>query len=118
MDTLIASGDHAVDGRGLPVAVDGIRELVQRAMIRLAVKKGSFALDPGLGSELYRLGGERRDTRDRVALSYVQEALAPLKELRVEAVRCRQPDSQRLTVEVDLAATGPGHYRLEVPLYG
>lgn len=116
MDTLILSGDHAVDGRGLPIAVTGIRELVQRAMIRLAVKKGSFAPDPGLGSELFRLGSKSGETRDRVALSYVQEALAPIRELRVESVRCKQPDLQRLIVEVGLAAEA-GRYTLEVPLY-
>jgi phage gp46-like protein len=53
------------------------------------VRKGSFAEDPALGSELYKLAQTRTQTGDdleRLALSYAQEALLPMPQVSVEAV--------------------------------
>jgi hypothetical protein len=119
VDTVIATGTHAVDGRGLPVAVTGVRERLQRALIRLAVPKGRFALDTALGSELHRLAGCPPQNRDRTALAYVQEALAPIRELRVLGASCQMRDEQSLLVQVELADSGGEKiYTLEVTSHG
>jgi hypothetical protein len=113
MDTLLLGGDHAVGGRGLPVAIGGVREIIQRALIRLSVRKGGFAPDIALGSELWRLSGVRAELRDRVAAGYVREALLPIRGLSVVAVSCETPEPDRLTVKTELEI-GEGTYDLEV----
>jgi hypothetical protein len=53
----------------------------------LTVKKGSFALDPQLGSEIYKLGQARGfspENQRRIALSYAQEALLPMRGVTAE----------------------------------
>ena len=103
MDTLLANGDHAIDGRGLPMRIEGLKECLQQALIRLSVRRGSFARDPLLGSELYRLPAARAEGRDRMALGYAQEALAPIRALTVLDARCRHEDAGILSVELELA---------------
>lgn len=106
MDTLLVSGDHYTDARGLPVALEGSRELVQRVLIRLQVRKGSFALDPSLGSELYRLRRSADEQNNRVAMGYVQEALADMPEVSVYGVTCTPTGLDELLVEVELSLSG------------
>lgn len=113
MDTMIQGGDHAVDGRGLPVSVHGTEELIQRALIRLSVPKGRFAPDLSLGSGLHELPGVKTATRDRVAMGYVQEALYPLREVQVERVACTTEAEGVLAVRVVLVIAG-NSYTLEV----
>lgn len=104
MDTLLVSGDHYTDARGLPVALAGREELIQRVLIRLQVKKGSFLPDPDLGSELYRLPRSDSERTKRLALSYVQEALAGLSAVEVLGVDCAVAgeDLLRVTVRVSV----------------
>ncbi|MCL2056720.1 MAG: histidine kinase [Oscillospiraceae bacterium] len=113
MDTLLRAGEHATDGRGIPITIDGSRELLQQAMIRLTVPKGRFRLDPGLGSELYKLSGCASAMRGRVAAAYVQEALLPLSGVRAEDVSCNTPAPDVLTVAVTLSVDGE-RYTAEV----
>jgi len=106
MDTLLKNMDHAVDESGHPVTITGTRALIQRLLIRLSVRRGSFAPSPDLGSELYKLpaalGGEERD---RLALHYAQEALLPEGAL-VERARCSpvkgRPDSLAIALTIKL----------------
>lgn len=86
MDTLLVGGDHFLDGRGLPVTLSGSAELIQRALLRLSIKRGSFVLDPTLGSELHRLRGTQTEVMERLALSYAQEALATMPGVSVSRV--------------------------------
>ena len=104
MDTLLNHGDHAVDSRGIPIVIHGADELMQRALIRLGVRRGHFFDDPELGSELYRLPAADNETVNRLALSYVQEALLPLTGLRVASVDCARfrGDTLQITVGVSL----------------
>lgn len=105
MDTLLVSGDHYTDARGLPVPLEGDDELIQRVLICLQVKKGSFALDKGLGSELYKLPRSDSERNARLAMSYVQEALADLPQVEVRGVDCAlgDGDALRVTVRVSIA---------------
>lgn len=113
MDTMLMGGDHYTDARGLPVALTGARELLQRALIRLCVRKGSFALDPALGSELHRLRHSESEWNNRLALSYVQEALQGMPEISVASVSCTPGGADNLRVAVSLAV-GEELYDLEV----
>lgn len=116
MDTLLANGDQFTDSRGLPVPLEGDGELIQRALIRLSVKRGSFREDPTLGSQLHKLQGGGTDTLNRLALSYVQDALAPLPQLTVKSVTVTRTDAQCLLVSVAVTAHSGRPYQLEVQL--
>lgn len=104
MDTLILGGDHAIDERGLPVALDGAREAAQRAMIRLSVRRGSFALDKNLGSMLHTLSG----ADSGLAQSYVQDALSDMDGVRVGDVSCAYESAAqalKITAELEIEGT-------------
>lgn len=99
MDTKLYQGDLAADSRGLPFFVDGPRELLQQALIRLSVQKGSFALDEELGSELRNLRKVRRQDRKKEALILVKRALREMACLVVEEVETEDTGGGiRLTV--------------------
>lgn len=115
MDTLLVAGDHELGYRGLPVAIQGDDEQIQRALIRLRVRRGSFEEDPGLGSELYKLQGANPALWNRLALGYVQEALSAMTEVRVEHVEVERLGRDTLAVRVDLRRENR-LYRLEVPV--
>ena len=115
MDTLLENMDHARGPDGHPVTITGLRALIQRLLIRLSVRVGSFAPDPNLGSRLHELplalaGSER----DRLALHYAQQALLP----EGAKVRCAQTRQVRgkpeaLAVSLDVCL-GDENVTLEV----
>jgi len=113
MDTLLYSGDHATDARGMPFPITGTQELVQRALLRLAVRRGSFVHDRNLGSELYRLSRDTSAATLRAAKSYIQEALIPLPELAIGDVDCKI-QGERMVITVELSHDGR-RYSLELP---
>lgn len=117
MDVLLENGDIVLDHRGMPVRVEGKRELAQRAVIRLAVKRGSLPGHPEFGSRLHRLGQTgSRERLEQAALAAVREALAPVRELKVLSVGCHYDGgNSRLCVRV-CAAAGEGPISLEVTL--
>ena len=85
MDTAISNGDFICDSKGVPVELTGYDELLQRVLIRLTVKKGSFIYDTSLGSRLYTLKASDGNIKER-ALSLVREALIDISEVVVEDV--------------------------------
>ena len=89
MDILLKNGDHATDPCGVPIAITEAEEKIQRAILRLCIRRGSFVYDKTLGSELYKLNGNNSEDLNRTAQSYIQEALLPLPEIRVGEVLCR-----------------------------
>ena len=105
MDLLIQEADIALDARGRPTEISGVDELLQRALIRLIVKKGTFAYDSGLGSRLYTLRAGGQDVRGE-AEAMVREALAEMSELTVEGVETEAAGSDRLSIRVRLAVNG------------
>ena len=113
MDTLLSYGDHATDARGIPIPISGPEELVQRALLRLGIRRGSFEYDRSLGSELYRLSRDISSATRRAAQSYVQEALIPLPELMVGDVDYKI-ENDRMLVSVELSYGGRS-YLLHVP---
>ena len=84
MDLKLYEGDFVPAGTDFAV-VSGREELLQRALIRLAVKKGSFALLPEFGSEVYKLRTQGGTDLAARARTYANAALLPMG-LEVESV--------------------------------
>lgn len=87
MDTMLQNGDFVRGRGGLPRVINGSEEWIQRAMIRLTVRKGSFPLDPKLGSELHLLRDAKRPYWEEQALLYAKEALADMPQAQVLDVK-------------------------------
>lgn len=106
MDTLLSHRDHALDKRGFPAAITGRQALIQRLLIRLSVRRGSFLPNPELGSRLHTLSAAG-PLADRLALHCAQQALLPEKGVRVTAASCRllSPDALAVTVTVEAGET-------------
>ena len=92
MDTALKDGDFYLGTTGKPIAISGIKELLQRVLIRLTVKKGSFIYDKDLGSDLYTLKNTNKDIKNQ-ALIMVKEALADMREIEVEDISVKFTDS-------------------------
>ena len=86
MEFLLRDGDYVPDGSGSLIKLTGPEEVLQRVLFRLTVRRGSFPLLPELGSELFRLGGEKPSARQALAAQYVAQALAEEPEVEVETV--------------------------------
>ena len=114
MDTLLENMDHARGPGGMPQLITGKRALIQRLLIRLSVRKGSFLPDPDLGSELYKLPARDPALRDRLALHWAQEALLP-EGVTVKSASCRITAPETLSLSVTAEAGGE-RYPLEVSL--
>ena len=85
MDTAINKGDFLLDSSGLPISISGVQEILQRAIIRLTVRKGSFVYDTDLGSNLYKLKAGSANIKSE-ALNMLKEALKPMSNIFVENV--------------------------------
>ena len=106
MDTLLYGGDFAKDARGYPVLVSGVQELLQQALIRLKVKKGSFVYDPELGSELHTLQPGGSDLSAQ-ALRLAREALKQMGSIQVQQAAVRRVERpENLEIVVTLKAVG------------
>lgn len=81
--------DLAKTAQGWPISIDGVEEVAQRLMLRLTVRRGSFRLDPDLGSRLYAMPRGDSGRMERFARDAVEEALADLPEVRLEELSCR-----------------------------
>jgi|GEM_PF-115820 len=84
MELKIRNGDYIADGIGGERRADGAEALLERALFRLSVRRGSFPFLPELGSELYRLGHEKPSARAAAAKLYTAAALAEETALTVE----------------------------------
>lgn len=115
MDCLLKDGDYVLDHRGRPMMIAGDAELAQRAMIRLAVKRGSLPFDPSFGSRIFQVRRmESQKKMQQEALSVVRDALAPIGQLQVLSAGCSyDAQNSRLTVQVR-AAKDKAPFSLEV----
>lgn len=92
--------DLAKTPQGWPTLIEGVEEVAQRLRLRLTVRRGSFRLDPELGSRLYALPRGDSDRMERFARQAVEEALSPMPEVRLEELSCRyDPDGDRAYVD-------------------
>lgn len=103
MDTLLSGGDFAVDALGRPIAIAGERELFQKVMLRLVIKKGSFRYDTELGSRLYTLKGSPHP--EQQALTLAAEALNGLGAIPIKA-EVMPAGNQNIRLRLLLEANG------------
>ena len=83
-----------------------ISSVLECALNRLRIKKGSFVLDQNLGSELYKLYGISSNYIAPRALSLVKEALSPIEEITVLDVLAEQKnDVLTLTIYLEIDDT-------------
>ena len=75
MDFLIENGNYLFDPNGLMNIAVGEKEIRQRIMIQLCVRKGSFVHDENLGSNLHKLFRLKPGDIPHMAKAYVFEAL-------------------------------------------
>ncbi|NCC87422.1 MAG: hypothetical protein EOM05_06080 [Clostridia bacterium] len=75
MDTLIENGDFKLSQNGLPTAIVGVSELLQRARFCLCVPKGSFLHNKNFGSRFAELLDSTISAKEAFALSMAQESL-------------------------------------------
>lgn len=84
MELKLRNGDYIADGVGGEQRATGTEALVERALYRLSVRRGSFPFLPTLGSELHLLGREKPSRRESAVRQYVAAALAEETALTVE----------------------------------
>lgn len=101
MDSKIYNGDLVQSGHGF-ATVQGNDEILQRALIRLAVRRGRFTPDPSLGSRLYTLRTCERGQLTAMARTLGNEALLPMG-LEVSAVQATVLDDG---IRLDYYLTG------------
>ena len=106
MDTLLKDGDFYLDERGCPVKIEGANELVQQAVLRLTTRKGAFALDKSLGSELYRLRACGKEKLASLAEAYVAQAVLPVNGLELQKVQCEATAQGVLRLDVYIKLLG------------
>lgn len=85
MDTALNKGDFYTNDRNRLVTIYDNEELLQRALIRLCVKRGSFLYDKNLGSRLYTLTHNTKDIKAKV-IAYAKEALLDMNDIIVDDV--------------------------------
>ena len=83
MELMVRDGDYVADERGGFRRAEGSGELLQRALWKLSIPRGSFPLLPELGSRLHLLGRQKPSQRAALARQYAAEALADEPELTV-----------------------------------
>ena len=104
MELKIRNGDYIADGIGGERRADGAEALLERALFRLSVRRGTFL--PELGSELYRLGHEKPSARAAAAKLYTAAALAEETALTVEDVELTERGDGVMALRVLLTADG------------
>ena len=90
---------------GDPEMISGLKELIQRVMLRLSVKRGGFPYNQQLGSRLAQL--DLNQTDEFTLLAAVREALADLEEVTVSGIeKTLDRETQTLYLTVYLVVNG------------
>lgn len=106
MELKLRSGAYVLSAAGLPETVRGAEEILQRALMRLSARRGSFAPAPDYGSRLYTLGALKPSQRPAAARLFVSEALAGEKGVGIEDVTYIPGTGNTATVAVELSLGG------------
>lgn len=75
MELKLRDGDYIPDGVGGLLRIEGREALLQRVLLRLTARRGSFPFLPELGSRLHQLGKVPPAQRQAAAAQYAAEAL-------------------------------------------
>lgn len=102
MELKLRDGRYVLDGKHVPMELDGNDELAQRVALKLQVHRGTFLPMPDYGSRLYTLGRVRPAERETAARQFVLEALADEDGLTLETLELTEKDGEaalRLTLK-------------------
>lgn len=83
--------------------VDGIEEIVQQIIFRLTIPKGSFDLDPQLGSDIRSLRNVSSKEINQMAFTLVEQAIMPM-------------DINSILKEVECTSNGEGALDINISL--
>lgn len=97
----LENGNYVLGPAGVPEETSGLGELLQDALLRLTVPKGSFPYDRELGSCLSRLDREEEHSLER-AVSMANEALLGMPGVRAEQAAFVSGGGIRLTLATPL----------------
>lgn len=101
LQTKILDGDYVVNSRRCFVTATEIEEILQRVMICLKVKKGSFYLDKQLGNELFSIN--LAEMNSNMIKAYICDALEKIKEVQVISVeRLKKLQTTTLSLEITI----------------
>ncbi len=91
MDTALSpDGDYILGENGIPVKIYDTKELLQKILIKLTTKIGSFIYDTNLGSDLYTL----KDAEDS------EEIIKQKANVIVKKILCNVPQAELKNVEI------------------
>ena len=83
MELRLVNGDYAVGEYHDFESVSGAGETAQRAMMKLAARRGGCAVLPEYGSRLYTLASVKESERDGCVRQFVAEALDGLPPIKM-----------------------------------
>lgn len=101
MELFLQNGDYVPDGKGGFRRALGAEELLQRALFKLAVRRGSFPFLPELGSRLYELPKEKPSAWESLARQYAAQALREEPLLVTGAAAIPRDGGAEVTVELE-----------------
>ncbi len=105
MALILRDGDFVPDGKGGFLRCSGSREVLERVLWKLSVRRGSFPFLPTLGSRLHLLGRFPERERRALAEQYVKEALAD-EDVTVDAVTLSPAEKGTAALTVSLLWQG------------
>ena len=103
---MLQNGEYQTDDTGALRTVSGTAETVQRALMRLAARRGGFAPLPEYGSRLHSLGRLRPSQRAAAAWQYALEALAPEPEVVLRSAQLLPQADGSALLRVELVCGG------------
>lgn len=118
MELKFDGGRYVRNGYGGFVTVSGSDELLQRALMRLSARRGSFFPLPDFGSELHKLLSMKKSQRAAAAQRMVYEALEPEKDITASGVDYRETGDGSAAITVSLALPGGGGGEVSVFVRG
>lgn len=101
MENLLRNGDYVPNGFGGFVRLQGDEAVLQRALFKMNVRRGSFPFLPRLGSRLWELGREKPESRNAAARQFAAEALSGMG-LQVQDASVTMAGDNQARVEVYL----------------
>lgn len=107
MELKLKNGDYVKSRFGGVETLSGTEETVQRVLMRLTARRGSFYPLPEYGSELHKLCAMKKSDRQACAGSFVYDALKAEPEVSVTDVSYTEDgDCALLTVSFDILPGG------------
>lgn len=104
-ENLLRGGDYVPDGFGGFVRLQEEEALLERALFKLACRRGAFPFLPELGSRFRELGRLRPSARNAAARQYAAQALEGMG-LEVTGARVQMVSDDQADVAIELSYDG------------